>query len=470
MQERNQLIGLITKTRTKMNIRSLIKFLVTSLLFGCSTAALFEAVALFVPFYYAHAYALSALGIATITALVIYMFHRSSMRDSALYMDSFGFQEQIITAYENMDQDSPILNMQRRKISKELDERIADIHFSLLPSIKSLLLLLVLVSMTMLFALLPSPAKDMALVTHQVKENVKEQKEKIKETIEELEQMNPDELTAEEQELLQDYLNALQSSYSEFDQVKNNEELLKANDRLDFKMNQLNAISNSTLLQQALADTPVSNHSQMNNAGNNSQSNTQNGNPSTGGNNSDSNGDGSNQGSQNGQGNQDGQQGQSGQQGNQNGQGNQDGQQGQNGQQGQDGQQGQNGQQGNNGGQGGQNGQGGNGNQNGQGNQNGGAGQGQGGNGAGTGSATIPHDYISVPNDLSNDPSLAGKNDGGSNGNQFLAQNGLNWNGNHVPYSEVIGNYTNQAYEGLSQGRYPTGMENVIRDYFSNFN
>jgi hypothetical protein len=34
----------------------------------------------------------------------------------------------------------------------------------------------------------------------------------------------------------------------------------------------------------------------------------------------------------------------------------------------------------------------------------------------------------------------------------------------------VIGNYTKDAYDGISSGKYPSGMEDVIKDYFENLN
>jgi hypothetical protein len=34
----------------------------------------------------------------------------------------------------------------------------------------------------------------------------------------------------------------------------------------------------------------------------------------------------------------------------------------------------------------------------------------------------------------------------------------------------VIGQYTQDAYDGLASGKYPSGMEDVIKDYFENLN
>lgn len=52
----------------------------------------------------------------------------------------------------------------------------------------------------------------------------------------------------------------------------------------------------------------------------------------------------------------------------------------------------------------------------------------------------------------------------------FRAQNGLSWEGTHVSHEAVIGSYERNAYEGIAAGRYPSGMEDVIKNYFASFN
>ena len=111
---------------------------------------------------------------------------------------------------------------------------------------------------------------------------------------------------------------------------------------------------------------------------------------------------------------------------------------------------------------------------NGQGNGNGqgqGQGNGQGnGQGRGTGSSNTQHDYVSVPNAIADSGNLTGNAVNHESSEYFRAQNGLSWEGEHVSHESVIGSYEQNAYEGISQGRYPSGMEDIIKDYFSSFN
>ena len=65
---------------------------------------------------------------------------------------------------------------------------------------------------------------------------------------------------------------------------------------------------------------------------------------------------------------------------------------------------------------------------------------------------------------------MTGSKIGDQNSEYYLGQNGLAWEGDHVEYSSVIGEYTDDAYEGIANGKYPNGMESVIRDYFEQLN
>ena len=92
------------------------------------------------------------------------------------------------------------------------------------------------------------------------------------------------------------------------------------------------------------------------------------------------------------------------------------------------------------------------------------------GSGRGTGSGGGTHDYVSVPNKLGNDSSITKDKGDSKNSDYYKAKNGLAWKGEHVDLDSVVGDYTKEAYEGIANGKYPAGMEDVIRNYFENLN
>ena len=65
---------------------------------------------------------------------------------------------------------------------------------------------------------------------------------------------------------------------------------------------------------------------------------------------------------------------------------------------------------------------------------------------------------------------LNGSANGHENSDFFRTQNGISWEGNHVSHEAVMGTYEQKAYEGIAAGRYPSGMEEVIKEYFASFN
>ena len=77
---------------------------------------------------------------------------------------------------------------------------------------------------------------------------------------------------------------------------------------------------------------------------------------------------------------------------------------------------------------------------------------------------------MSVPNKIGNDSSIAKDKGNSKNSDYYKAKNGLAWKGEHVDLDSVVGDYTKEAYEGIANGKYPAGMEDVIRNYFENLN
>lgn len=458
----------IQKCRQKLNLAMFLKMLVFALSVGAMTGILFQLVALWIPFYYVNHYSVAAVIVAVIAAGIVACIKRRTMVQAALAMDSFGFQERIVTAYEHLEEDSKFLQLQREDAMRQLQAHKERIQIPVMPSSKKLLGIAVLFAVMIGLAFVPAKTKEQAKELKQVREEAKEKEKEVEEVVEGLEELEQQEtLTPEQLAALQEMLESMQSSMTEYQQVTSAEMLATANEKLEYKYGDMsNQLANLAESIQSGATSSVAtaeamqamsqqlqqmsgNQSLVSNQGSNSGSNGQNG--------------------QSGQSNNNSNNGQNGQSGNsQNGQ-NSNGQQG-NGQQGN----GQNGQSGN--GQSGQGGNGGNGSGNGSGNGTGnGTGNGQGngqgaGQGRGEGSSNTMHDYVSIPNAIVDSGNLTGTAQNHDNSEFFRTQNGLAWEGAHVSYDTVIGQYEQNAYEGISTGQYPSGMESVIKDYFASFN
>lgn len=464
--EKKEFLRSIKACGKKLNRAEVAKNLVFSLSVGAVVGILFQIVAFFTPLYRANFCSLLALIIAILTALIISLLRRKTMYQVALYMDSFGFQERIVTAYEHLDEVGKMVELQRRDAISRLEAHKERIKVPLLKGWKAPTIMCLLLITMVVLMFLPSEMKKMAEELHMVREEAEEKEEELKEVLESMESLQQESLTPEQLATLQEMMESLQASMQEYHNAESKEMVETANQKLDYKYDNMSQqlMDMADLMQSGANVSPQSMEAMQQMAERIQElgeSGMQEGATSLA----------DNQGANNGQS-------EGGQNGNETGnQQNQGQNPGQNGQNGNNQNAGQNGQNSNGQSQGQLNGQGqgsGNGQGSSQGNSQGqgnSSGQGEGsGNGRGEGSGTAPHDYVSIPNEIMDTGNLSGNADGHENSDYFRTQSGLSWEGNHVSHEAVIGSYEKNAYEGIASGRYPSGMEDVIKEYFASFN
>lgn len=433
--EQREFLKIIRAYRRRMHIADFLRKSVFALSIGAGAGILFQAVAFLVPLYYADLYMVLAFLLAELSVVVVMLVRRTTMEQAALEMDGFGFEERIVTAYENLDREGTLIGLQREDALRQLREHKDRIRIPLFPSLRRNALLLFLLALSVGLSLLPSAAKDRAGELYGIREEAQEKEEEIEGIIEALEQLGQEELTKEQQETLREMTESLESSLSEYQQAVSETMLAAAFQKLNYKYENISSQLSDLIqeLQSGAGVSVVSADSMMEMAERLKKSEM-----------SLARGEGSGTGQRDGGGSS--QSGQGGD-GDRNGQGGQGGNGGGNGQSEQNG-----------------NGSGSGNGQNGQG-ESGGS-----GNGRGDGGSSTPHDYISVPNAVADSGNLSGNVGGHETSEYFRAQNGLNWEGAHTSYEEVIGSYEQNAYEGIAAQRYPSGMEDIIKEYFAGFN
>ncbi len=453
MDERNYLLQEIRRSRRKLNMAKTLDTCTCVLACAGVAAIVLEAASIWIPFYYVHLCAGIALLVAFLAGLVYSIVKRVGMHEAARRIDTFGLQERVQTAYEQMEDESTFACMQRRDAAEKLRGKVEkkEIRIRLLPDKRHLTAAALSLVLACGLAFIPSQARETASQRHAIHQEAKEKQKELSELTDALEQMDTSTLTDEQKAKLSELQEALNRSMQELARADSREALDAAKNKLGFKLEQTSqSLANlasqmskeqQAAIAQALAKAAAdaagkssgSNGTQSaSNGGSNGTPGA--GNGSSGDGNNGSNGNGSNGNNANGEGN--------GSDGDNNGNGS------------------------GNGSGDGSNGDGSNGNGSGHGNGNGnGSGN---GSGRGTGQGGGTHDYVSVPNAVGNDENLTGNKTGEENGDSYRAQNGLVWEGDHVSLDSVIGDYTKDAYEGISSGRYPSGMEDVIKDYFKN--
>lgn len=438
MDNKKYLTEQIRKCRYKMNTAKRIDCGILFAAAGGIAAILFELISLVWEFYYVHLAAGLCFLVGFLAGICYAVWKRVNMEQAARRLDSFGLKERMVTAYEQMDSETEFARLQRQDAYLHYQRVQDQIRIPLLPDKRHVLALLLSVAVAVGMAFIPSPVREQANTRHQVQQQAKEEQETLEELLNALEGVDIDQLTEEQKAQFEELMEAMKLSQEELAKADSWESLASATEKLNYKYEQAGqslerlagqlddpgaaGIASAEALAKAAANQ---------NGSQTASSGTPSGSSGTSGENGEGNGSGSGEGDGTGSGNGDGE-------GEGSGSGEGDGS--------------------------------GNGEGEGSGSGNGEGGANGGGGGRGTGSSNAAHDYVSIPNAVAEDASLTGEKTGDQNSDYYRQQNGLAWEGDHVDYSSVIGEYTQGAYEGIANGRYPSGMESVIRDYFGSLN
>lgn len=446
MDEKSYLIRKIKAFKGMKNSAVLLDAILVGLAVSGVPAAMLEFFSIFFPFYPVHFAAAGCFLMGVAAGLVFAIIRRIDMKSAARYMDSFGLGERVLTAYENLHRPEEIYALQRTDTISHVKEQEENLKVRICPPGRHFTAFALSVCMVLLFALIPSQAKDTARERHEVTLEAKEQEKELEKELSNLKKADTSSLTREQKQALKELQESLKLSMEALKTVKSKEALAEEKQKLTYKYD---------AAEELLAENTKASAQDFAGIGSENGENTGNQDKGSG----DTSGDESNASGNSGNGNSTQDAG-AGSGNNSNGAGSS--------QSGNSSENNDSSQSGSSNGEGSGNGTGGNGNGSGSGVGNGnGSGS---GSGRGTGSSDTGHDYVSIPNKVGNDSSIAGNKGDSKDSDYYRAKNGLAWEGEHVSVDSVIGDYTKDAYESIASGRYPKGMESVIRDYFQSLN
>ena len=446
MDEKSYLIRKIKAFKGMKNSAVLLDAILVGLAVSGVPAAMLEFFSIFFPFYPVHFATAGCFLMGVAAGLVFAIIRRIDMKSAARYMDSFGLGERVLTAYENLHRPEEIYALQRTDTISHVKEQEENLKVRICPPGCHFTAFALSVCMVLLFALIPSQAKDTARERHEVTLEAKEQEKELEKELSNLKKADTSSLTREQKQALKELQESLKLSMEALKTVKSKEALAEEKQKLTYKYD---------AAEELLAENTKASAQDFAGIGSENGENTGNQDKGSG----DTSGDESNASGNSGNGNSTQDAG-AGSGNNSNGAGSS---QSENSSENND-----SSQSGSSNGEGSGNGTGGNGNGSGSGVGNGnGSGS---GSGRGTGSSDTGHDYVSIPNKVGNDSSIAGSKGDSKDSDYYRAKNGLAWEGEHVSVDSVIGDYTKDAYESIASGRYPKGMESVIRDYFQSLN
>lgn len=456
--EEKRLQDFLRKAQLRIFLLQLGEILMWYLGTGLGIGILINGISLFWPLYGAWKIALGAVVLLVVLGVFYSIYRIPGKRRAALMIDERGLQERVSTALEQIEEVSPVAVLQRRDTLKHLEEFSFKEKFPVKKEIGKTLTLLVMLGIFTASACLPTQAKQEALYQHELKEEAKAQAEKAEELkrLLDTEKALQNLLKTQNKEMLKQEIDR---SIEELFKAESQKDLLKAKKRLAKKTAQaLEGVAAQELTPKAvslLSEYMPKLSGEMQTA-ENTQNNAQSG--QTKGENG-TEGDGQNAGTQAGQSGEGASEGSDG-----NGQASGSENNGSEAGQGNDGS--------------GKNGSGNNesGN-NGSGNSGSGSGMGTGGNygsNQGLEKTDIRNrgeaEKVTIPGrETGQDENVTGTGNSGSSQYEKGSQS-QGFRGEKVDYDSVLGSYSQAAYDRLSVGGIPEGMENVVKNYFDGLN
>lgn len=525
-----QIVKFIKKIRRRMTEQEVMRYGGMGIIGGLVLAVIFSGIALFVPWYYAPLFALAAAVLGIVGGCVTGFVRRPDMKEAALGLDAHGFQERLITSYGLLGRDDTFSSMQKQDTVRRIGSFRVRETFPLKPRWQMLLTIFLLAGLFAGLSLIPTAAKERAADYQEVVKQVDAEVEAVDDAIEHIQKMddiseedkqeligmlesakdelrevsNEDELAkanerisvitsqeASKTELrkVREELQTLSDSISDREKteseqlaedlqdlqkdLQNLDDSTSAEDRqaIADQLQQLGQKTGNQTMQNAaqqVANNSISSEDlqQTQQAVANEQQNAQSGSQTASNqNNNSQNSSGQSSTEQNGS--------QSGQNssessGSQNSTSSQQGTQSTeaSAQQSGSGNSGDTGSDGGSG-EGGTNGQGQSGGQSGDGGQGGGYNQGsnQGVQGEGSSNGSM----ITIPNlGTQDNEALDGKVN--TNGSSVTQKGGQAWTGDSVNYEQVIGSYSDRAYNKVENSNYPKGVQDVVKSYFDDLN
>ncbi len=239
MDIRKYLSEQIRKCRNRMNLARCIDCGVMFAAAGGVMGMVFELSSLAWPFYYVHLAAGLCFGGGFLAGEIYAVCSRVNMAQAARRLDSFGLKERMTTAYEWMDRGAEtgeeLADLQRQDAFSHYNRLRDRIRIPLCPHRRHVLALLLSAAVTVGLAFVPSPARDQALLRHQIGQQAEEELEQLEELVEALEGVDQEALSEEQRAGLQELLEAMRRSGEELARADTWESLGAAQERLDYK-------------------------------------------------------------------------------------------------------------------------------------------------------------------------------------------------------------------------------------------
>lgn len=216
-----------SRLREQLVVDNLIKFVIG----GMFIAVFVSLVALVVPFYYAIMVATIVLVTFFFAGIIWSVRKTPTPMQAALKADAKGYQEKLSTAFFLVGKEDPFSLLQKKDALRIVEQFQIRKEFPIRLVWKRVGVMLLLTAVFVVTSLLDTPAKREAAIQHDVKQEAKEEIARIEKVQKELEK-NPE----LDQNEVADIKEQLENAKQELKEAENYDELQKAEERINKKM------------------------------------------------------------------------------------------------------------------------------------------------------------------------------------------------------------------------------------------
>lgn len=234
------------RIRKQFIIDNLIKFVEGGMLI----AVILSLIALVVPFYYAIVVAALVLVASFLMGIIWGVKKTPKPMKAALLVDAKGYQEKISTAFYLQGKEDVFSSMQKKDAMKIIDQFHIEKEFSIRIAWKRVGIFLLLTVVFVISSLLDTPAKQEALVKHDVKKEAKERIDHLEKLEKELDKKT--ELEEKDVAMIKE---EIESAKKELQAVESYEELEKVQAQTNQRMEMASREVKDETLKEMLENT-----------------------------------------------------------------------------------------------------------------------------------------------------------------------------------------------------------------------
>ena len=229
----------LRQARFRLSIAILIRVMMISLIIGFGVGMAVNIVALFIPIYNAFWISCICIGIVGVIGVLCAIFLFPNQKTTALEIDKRGLQERLTTFLELEEKQSSWSALQAEDTYEAIVSYDLKEHTKCSIEKEKTYALIGVIVLFSVAAVLPSSNKELAIVLHEQKEQVKEEIKKVDKAKEQLEQLKEwkefEQFSDADLKEIEKIQSMLEKAKEELKEAKTKEELEKALERLETK-------------------------------------------------------------------------------------------------------------------------------------------------------------------------------------------------------------------------------------------